>query len=344
MTDPVHIVVAAGILILAAAVFLLPRHGVLARMKRVHKDARRVMIEDALKHLHDCDYNKIACTVPSIAGALMISLDDAAALTSRLSAMGLLVPTDTGVKLTPEGNSYALRVVRVHRLWEKYLADETSLPQTEWHSSAEDREHRISPAEAEALAAQLGNPLFDPHGDPIPTAAGEIPPKKGAPLSSVAPGEWAVITHIEDEPKALFAQLSAEGLYVGMRIKMIEHTNLRIRFAADGEEIVLAPVIANNLSVELLPHAETVPASPMATLASVTVGEAVTVVGISKALRGQQRRRLLDLGVVPGTLVRAEMRSVSGDPTAYTIRGALVALRNEHAQMIFIERGERVSA
>jgi len=255
-----------------------------------------------------------------------------------LSAMGLLVPTESGVALTPAGNSYALRVVRVHRLWEKYLADETSLPQTEWHSSAEDREHRISPVEAEALAAQLGNPLYDPHGDPIPTAAGEMPPKQGAPLSSVGPGDWAVIRHIEDEPRALFAQLSAEGLYVGMRIKMIEHSPHRIRFAADGEEIVLAPVVAYSLTVEPLPLAGTVPAPPMETLASVAVGDKVRVVNISKALRGQQRRRLLDLGIVPGTIVRAEMRSVSGDPTAYTIRGALVALRKEHAQMIFVER------
>jgi DtxR family Mn-dependent transcriptional regulator len=60
------------------------------------------------------------------------------------------------------------------------------------------------------------------------------------------------------------------------------------------------------------------------------------VLGISKALRGQQRRRLMDLGVVPGTEIIAEMRSASGDPTAYQIKGASIALRKELADRIYL--------
>jgi DtxR family transcriptional regulator, Mn-dependent transcriptional regulator len=337
MTDSVELLTIVVLLVMASVFVMLPRYGMMARWTRARRDAKRIMIEDALKHIQDCDYTGATCTIRSIAGALSIPIDESASLIARLAQMGLLVSTDRGVKLTPEGNSYALRVVRVHRLWEKYLADETSVPPSEWHAVAEAQEHRITPKEADALAAQLGNPLYDPHGDPIPTASGEIPPRTGTSLLSLRPGEWAAITHIEDEPKAVFAQLSAEGLYAGMHIRMIESTDQRVRFAADGEEIILAPVMADNLTVEPL-ATEMTPDAPMETLASADIGEDVRVVSISKACRGQQRRRLLDLGIVPGTEVRAELRSVSGDPTAYRVRGALVALRKQHAQMIFIQR------
>jgi len=62
------------------------------------------------------------------------------------------------------------------------------------------------------------------------------------------------------------------------------------------------------------------------------------VVGIAAGCRGPERRRLLDLGVIPGTVVAAEMRSPAGDPVAYRIRGALVALRREQADLIHIAR------
>lgn len=338
MVDPFKALLIGTMIIVIVLIFVLPKFGLIARWTRAQRGIKRVLIEDALKHIYDCEYNNITCTIQSIAGTLLISSDDATTLVTRLSSMGLLTANNNGVSLTPDGTSYALRVIRVHRLWERYLADETSVPQTEWHSAAELQEHRLTQEQAEALAAQIGNPHFDPHGDPIPTVSGEIPPKKGSSLPLLNSGEFGVISHIEDEPEAVFAQLSAQGLYVGMHIMVIEKSNDRIRFAADGEEIVLAPVLANNVTVEPLTSEEKKIFTPMETLASVKIGEEVTILNISKACRGQQRRRLLDLGIVPGTRVRAELLSASGDPTAYNVRGALVALRKQHAQLIFIER------
>lgn len=338
MIDPLKALIIAGIIIILTALFFFPKYGLVPRWNRAKKGIKRVLIEDALKHIYDCEYNKITCTVQSIAGALLISSDKAAELVARLSTMGLLVAKDNGVKLTADGNSYALRIIRVHRLWERYLADETSVPQTEWHSSAEEQEHKLTPAQTDALAAQIGNPHFDPHGDPIPSANGELPPRKGYSLLSMNAGDFGVITHIEDEPETVFAQLSAIGLYVGMNILMIERANERVRFAADGEEIVLAPVLAANITIEPRTNEQEKIAAPMDTLASLNIGDEATVLNISKACRGQQRRRLLDLGIVPGTRVRAELKSASGDPIAYNVRGALVALRKHHAQMIFVQR------
>lgn len=338
MVDPIKALLVFGILAALVAAFVTPKYGLYPRWKRARRGMKRAVIEDALKHIFDCEYKNSNCTTESIAGALLISTDEAAMLLTRLSAMGLLLTNDTGVRLTPDGKSYALRVIRVHRLWERYLADETSVPSTEWHASAELAEHTLTTAETEALAAQIGNPHFDPHGDPIPTPSGEIPPKKGQSLLALHGGEFGVITHIEDEPEAVYAQLVAQGLYVGMQVMMIERSNERVRFAADGDEIVLAPILTNNLTVAPITEGEQLITAPLASLSTLQIGEEATVLSISKAMRGHQRRRLMDLGVVPGTTIRAEMHSASGDPIAYNIRGALVALRQQHANMIFIQK------
>lgn len=338
MIDPGKALLLFGIVVLILTVFFLPKFGLYAQWIRAKRGMKRAVIEDALKHIFDCEYKNINCTTESIAGALLISTDEAADLLTNLSEKGLLETNENGVRLTADGNSYALRVIRIHRLWERYLADETSVPPTEWHASAEVAEHTLTPAQTETLAAQIGNPNFDPHGDPIPTLTGEIPPRQGHSLLSLNGGDYGVITHIEDEPEAVYAQLIAQGLYVGMQVMMIERSQDRVRFAADGEEMVLAPLLTNNLTVATIKEEEQLITTPPETLSSLKIGEEANVVSISKALRGQQRRRLMDLGVVPGTVIRAEMKSASGDPTAYNIRGALVALRQRHASMIFVQR------
>ncbi len=338
MIEPLTALIVFGLFTTVVVLVFFPKYGVFSRWKRNRRRMKRAVIEDALKHMFDCEYKNIFCTTESIAGSLLISTNEAAKLLTLLSTMGLLVTFDNGVTLTAEGRSYALRIIRIHRLWERYLADETSVPPTEWHSSAELAEHKLTAAEVETLAAQIGNPNFDPHGDPIPTPSGEIPPKKGHSLLSLNSGEFADITHIEDEPEAVYAQLIEQGLYVGMQVMMIERSNEHVRFAADGKDIVLAPLLTNNVTVAPITEEEKRITSPLESLASLKIGEEATVLSISKAMRGQQRRRLMDLGVVPGTPIRAEMKSATGDPTAYNIRGALVALRQQHANMIFIQK------
>jgi DtxR family Mn-dependent transcriptional regulator len=76
-------------------------------------------------------------------------------------------------------------------------------------------------------------------------------------------------------------------------------------------------------------------------VADLPVGATARVVRLTPDCRGPQRRRLLDLGVVPGTAITAEMRSAAGDPIAYRIRGALIALRHQQARWIAIESDDR---
>ena len=227
--------------------------------------------------------------------------------------------------------------MRIHRLWERYLSDETGYAPAVWHQKAELHEHTTTDEEAEAMASRMGHPRFDPHGDPIPTSGGEILPPQGKPLTELEPDSLGEIVHVEDEPEAIYAQLVAEGLHPGMRVRLIESTPERIRFEADATEHVLAPVLAANLSVIELTHDEEM-AGPFERLSGLEPGESAKVVSISPFLRPQERRRMLDLGLIPGTEVHAEIRSPGGDPTGYRIRGAVIALRREQADQVQVER------
>ena len=150
-------------------------------------------------------------------------------------------------------------------------------------------------------------------------------------------GELATIVHIEDEPETIYAQLVADGIHLGIRVEVSEISPERIRLWADGEECVLAPVVAANVFVDPLPRDQEME-GPFETLTSLSAGERGKVLLISRACRGLERRRLMDLGILPGTVIESEMMSPSGDPTAYRVRGALIALRKEQASQIRIEK------
>ena len=337
MVDPIKALLIATALGLAAAVLLWPRRGLLWRIRQSVRAGDRVRIEDALKHLYDCEYREVPATLQSLSGALGLAGNRTAQLAARLMALGLVRAEGGTYRLTADGRSDALRVIRIHRLWERYLSDETGLHPLEWHTVADAREHTTTAEEADALAARLADPLFDPHGDPIPTADGAMPPARGLALPELPAGQPAEIVHIEDEPHEVYAQLLAEGLQLGMRVRLFESTPTRTRFEADGEEHILAPVVAANLAA--VPIVEPADVQPAHRLSSLSLGQRARVVGLSPACRGIQRRRLLDLGLVPGTVVEAELRSASGDPTAYRVRGALLALRRTQAEQIHIDGG-----
>ena len=255
-----------------------------------------------------------------------------------MEGRGLLHAEADSIRLTPVGRQSALHIFRAHRLWERYLADETGVGELEWHGQAEWHEHQLTPEEAEALAARLGNPTYDPHGDPIPSAEGEMLPHASVPLISAQVNEPLQIVHIEDEPRAVFAQLLAEGLYPGMEVRLVERSPQRIRFWAGGDEHVLAPVVAANVSVARPPDNGDENGMVGQRLSDLAQGERGRVVQISSQCRGLERRRLQDLGFLPGAEIQAELTSAGGDPVAYRIRGALIALRGEQADQISIQR------
>jgi DtxR family Mn-dependent transcriptional regulator len=341
MIDPTLALLVFGLALLLGVILLWPRRGLVPRLVRVFGVSERVRLEDTLKHLYKCEYAGRTCSVDSVAGSVGVSRGQALKLLGRLGELSLAQASGEGFRLTEEGRAYAVHIVRTHRLLERFLADRTGVEPTDWHMEAERREHAFSPSETDDLSARLGHPLYDPHGDPIPTARGELPPLTGIPLTALEAGDVASIVHLGDEPREVYEALAGVGLSPQMVVRVLEMSHDRVRFAAGGDTLALSPVLARNVTVEPLPDADPMPAS-QETLADVGEGEKARVLGIHPSLQGPQRRRLLDLGLVPGTAVEAELESAAGDPVAFRIRGALVALRKDQARWILVDRGAGV--
>lgn len=332
MPDPRLALLVFAALVLGLLALFWPHQGLVWRAARLIRLTERVHVEDALKHLYDCESRGVTCTTESLAGTLEIRRGKAARILGRLQALGLTEATTQGFALTEAGRSYALRVLRTHRLVERFLADRTGVAPRDWHARAEQLEHRLSPSETEQLARRIGYPVYDPHGDPIPTEAGMMPEAVGVPLATVPPGSSATIVHLEDEPPEIYERLVALGLSVQKTVQVRERAPGSIRLTSDGRDLELDTMLARNVTV--VPSVGPAEAEPRRTLADIAVGESAAVVGLSPVCRGPQRRRLLDLGVVPGTVIRATMTSAAGDPIAYDIRGASIALRREQAEWI----------
>ncbi|NLC58561.1 MAG: hypothetical protein GX774_17145 [Armatimonadetes bacterium] len=296
----------------------------------------RVVVEDALMHLHQRQHSGRPASTESLAGALGLPVGRALALVRRMEAQGLLAMSGDGILLSPRGHRWALQVVRAHRLYERYLADETGVPVTEIHRWAHRREHGLTPRELDKLDADLGHPAADPHGDPIPTPAGHLPPEEGRPLVDWPLHTPARIVHIEDEPPEAYAQVAAAGLAPGTLVEVVEATPARLVIEADAAEHILAPVVAATIAVQAAkPRAATPPSRRLSELA---LGERARVAAITPACQGLTRRRFLDLGITPGVWVEPVMRGAFGEPTAYRVRDTLIALRREQADTILIER------
>ncbi len=319
--------------------FFQPNKGWFWQLKKQSRINEKIIIEDILKQLYHFETSSQKVDMKTLIQVLNYSNHK---LLEALNVMGIkhLISNDlNAIKLTESGREYALRIVRVHRLYEKYLAEKTGFHKTEWHEMADSMEHHLSHEEADLLADQLGHPQFDPHGDPIPTRSGQIAEILGTELHLLPIGTVGHITHIEDEPEVIYKQILAENIHIGSLIRVIESNPTRVVFESEGEIFKLAPVVAANLTITLL-SAEGDTQQDIARLSSLQKSEKGKIIGFSKEIRGENRRRLLDLGFVKGAMVDLDLVNPLGDPNAYAIKGTSIALRKEQADKILIEKIE----
>ncbi len=328
---PPLLILALSALAALALLLLWPRRGLLHRWRQARQLAGRVQIEDALKHIHAHEARGPLGTPESLAGKLGVSVGQALDLVSNMEQSGLIQSTGRGLRLSQAGRKVAVRVIRAHRLLERYLVDELRMPLEEIHAHADRREHAITEEELDALEARLGYPQRDPHGDPIPTSAGALETQEATALTEWPVGRPARIVHLEDEPPETLATIVAAGLAPGMQVEVLRVSSQKL-VVWDGEvERSLPPVAASNVSVVPLPH----PVEAPTKLASLQPGESGRVIALRCA--GFSRRRLLDLGITPGTVIECAFPGPLEEPTAYRVRGALIALRREQANEIEIE-------
>jgi len=321
-------------IVIAATVIVVffPRIGVVPWIRSALRTRNRRLQEDALKHLLERRNEGLTTRGVTLAGLLGISARRRVRLQTGLGNAGLIRTQGEDLKLTEKGEELALHMLRAHRLWEHFLANEAHLPLTKIHRAAHRREHRSDVEEIHTMEARLGYPGADPHGDPIPRRDGTIADAaKGLPVTSWEEDRPGVVVHLEDEPEVVFRQILAEGIELGQRIRIISSDSQRIVLTDGEREFRLAPVVAANVFVAEPPKS----AGPGGVgLSSVPDGNEVEVVGISDTCQGYTRRRLLDLGLIPGTRVVPELSNSFGDPRAYRIRGTLIALRREQASHV----------
>lgn len=158
-----------------------------------------------------------------------------------------------GVRLTPAGNKIALQVMRKHRLWEVFLVEKLLFKWYEVHEIAEQLEHVRSNELTSRLDTFLGFPRFDPHGDPIPDANGEVAVRKEVCLlSELGNGNKATITGVNDSSDEFLKHLEKIGMMLGKEITVVR------RDAYDGSVVVksgkaektLTHRVASNLFVQ----------------------------------------------------------------------------------------------
>lgn len=324
------------LILLVLVVLFFPRFGLLAYVRQWQAARERELVEDALKHLLDREQQGRHASPESVSGALDLSRTRVMRLIEKMEAQRLLETRGTELHLTSQGERWAIHVVRAHRLWERYLADEARMPLEKVHSEAHRLEHQSSDAQLDELEAALGHPRRDPHGDPIPGREGILPKAEGTPLTAWPADRPARIVHLEDEPALAYDQILAAGLRLGQVIRILERTPQRLVLSDGENEYRLAPAVAANISVAALPENEVTKAQAIP-LAELPFNRRAEVVMLDDAVQGFSRRRFLDLGLTPGAIVYPELQNFFADPRAYRVRGTLIALRKEQAAQIWVK-------
>jgi DtxR family Mn-dependent transcriptional regulator len=189
----------------------------------VAADALTRSVEDYLKAVYRLSSEERAASTTEIAQRLALSPASVSAMVKRLADQGLLEHERyRGVRLTDDGRRAALRIVRRHRLVETYLVEFLGYDWDNVHAEAELLEHAMSDELVERMAAALGHPAFDPHGDPIPAADGSISPLEGVPLTTLVPGDQCILVRVSEADSERLRYLASLGIRPGLRFTVVD--------------------------------------------------------------------------------------------------------------------------
>ncbi len=192
-------------------------------------------------------------TTTAVAERLGVTAASASGMVRRLHEHGLVEHMPyKGVELTAEGRRVALRVLRHHRLLETYLAQSLGVPWDRVHDEAEVLEHALSDDLEALIAAKLGHPTHDPHGDPIPSAELVLDERPNECLAALEAGVSGVLSRVSDAEPEMLRYLAARGIAPGARFEVLERQPfdgpLFVRF---GDEVhVFGGDLARAMSVE----------------------------------------------------------------------------------------------
>lgn len=208
------------------------------------------VMEDYLKVIYKLQQQRGAVSTTEIASRMRVTAASATSMIKRLARLRLVVYTPYhGFALTAAGQRAALETIRHHRLLELYLARELGISLDKVDGEAERLEHVLSEDVEARMAATLGNPTHDPHGDPIPAKDGTLHDVRHPTLTHLPVGEAGVVDRVSDRSPDLIRRLARLGVLPGAGIKMLGHHAGRCRVKVAGRELMLPRELAERVYI-----------------------------------------------------------------------------------------------
>jgi DtxR family transcriptional regulator, Mn-dependent transcriptional regulator len=198
-------------------------------------------IQDYLKAIYELGQDDEPTSTNQIAEQLNVAPASVTGMLKRLAGMDpplVNYQKHHGVKLTDEGLRISLQIIRKHRLIELFLVEMLGYSWDEIHEEAERLEHAVSFRFGERLARLLGEPGFDPHGDPIPDRDLQVPTMQTVPLSEVPPGKEGIVRRVHTSNPALLRYLAEMGIVPGAKITVLSSVpfDRTIHMQVEGQE------------------------------------------------------------------------------------------------------------
>lgn len=215
-------------------------------------------IEDYLKAIFELTRTQGRASTNQIAQRMGVTPASVTGMLKRLAVYDpplLEYHKHRGVALTDEGKQVALELIRHHRLLELYLHEQLGYSWDEVHDEADRLEHVISEDFEERIAQALGDPLHDPHGDPIPSRDLKVMPDDCVRLLDLRAGQRAIVHRVEDEDPQLLRYLQTIGMVPQARLQVVDFSgfdgNLSLEIVGEDNLVVLGPRVTQQIFVEV---------------------------------------------------------------------------------------------
>jgi len=211
-------------------------------------------VEDYAKAIYALERRGGPVSTNALAERLGVTAASASGMVKKLDAQGFVAHVPyKGVALTAAGRRIALRVLRQHRLLELYLAESLGVPWDRVHDEAEVLEHVLSEELGELIAAKLGDPTHDPHGDPIPTRDGQVEESPTDSMQDLEVGARGTFTRVSDSDPEMLRYLSERGIAPGDAFEVVDRQPFGgpVFVQIGGDVHVLGGLLAAAMRVEL---------------------------------------------------------------------------------------------
>jgi DtxR family transcriptional regulator, Mn-dependent transcriptional regulator len=216
--------------------------------------AQSKAVEDFLKAVYTLQQQNERVSTNTLSEVLKITAPSVTDMAQRMVAAGLVdYQKYRGVLLTPAGEVIALRVIRRHRLIESYLVQELGYELHEVHREAEQLEHVVSDQFVAALARKLGDPNFDPHGDPIPAPDGSMHQRTLMALSELPEHAPAHVRQLKTSDPNMLQHILDRGFSLESTVEIVARDPFDgpITARVDGEERIIGSGVAGCILVEM---------------------------------------------------------------------------------------------